>query len=58
METTQYRVIAEENPNAMKNTIIGINHVIAEVIAFRSGFEAIESHELKKVKRAARTGKI
>lgn len=54
--TTQYKVIAEENPNAMKNTIIGINHVIVVVIEFFSGIEAMDNHELINVNNAARIG--
>lgn len=57
METTQYSVIAEEKPRAMKKIMIGMNQVIMVVMLFFSGIEAIDSQELTKVKTAAKTGK-
>ena len=56
METTQYSVIAEEKPRAMKKIMIGMNQVIMVVMLFFSGIEAIDSQELTKVKTAAKTG--
>lgn len=49
--------MADENPNAMKKIMIGMNHVIAVDMEFFSGMDAIESHELIKVKSAAKIGK-
>ena len=41
----------------MKKIMIGIPQVIAVVIPFFSGIEAIANQELARVKRAARIGK-
>lgn len=42
----------------MKKTMIGMNQVIIVVMLFFSGIEAIDNHELTKVKTAAKIGKM